>query len=617
MSLDQIMANIYGEGSAQEFNKVDLLKTQFSINRRNAKIRFIDAPASDSTPLPSAPVYSNKPSYTLSGGKARGGGLTDVPVVSSPEYVKDTELQDFIHTFHLHHLITNMHVNGIIVVPSSKTLQALKSEFLAKLKEEGISDPDSKEASIFAAKCEYLKFKNYIFDVFGRDSENNEGFDYKLDPSFPNISNPVTLRRTNRANNVYYFQCSSDKCEVSASKKLTKPVSLNLIGKCDRYVFVFKGDLPEPEGDKLKSSSNVITASLSGGARIKANKHLRNYFVRLLAKYDNDIYAAADEFIPNVALGEVVRTGNLGKSASKVAGYCSADLVHSAMSILFADEDNDFSGVDVDDFDDFDDEDRNKIADAVLDAYTPKSKNINMKTATDTVSSLYAKSTTAMNAYEASKLFVNDVMKIYGKFPPSMFKADVATAILSSRRINDDTMKHVFAVVDSMGDIIHRTNTTASSTNPLFKEQINTHNGVSSALTCAIYNAYNERPFVGITAKCGIPIFSKRKVSRKVIGKVGKGTSKGTHKGKGKKKVGKNAFEEQNALDVENEYGFNLVESNVAHFNDEPPQVIEEPESTSSDEEHVEEINSESEPEQHNDADPKGVANMFNAFLED
>lgn len=586
MSLDNIMSNIYGESSSQQFDKVSLLKTQYRINRRSANVRYVDAPSEN---LPKGEPYTHRhvaPSYALSGGgKRKVSGGENIPVVSSPEYVKDKELQDFIHTFHLHYLFSNIRINAIIVTPTAKVLEELKADFLARLKEEGITDPASKEASIVASK-KNLKFKNYIFDVYGESSQNNDGYEYKLDTNFPDVTGETDLRRTNRNGHAYYLRVSKGKCIISNSKKMTKPCELKLIGKCDRAAFVFKGDIPEPEADKLKTAS-VVTASLSGGAKRAANKQLRDYFARLVQKYDNDVYAAAEDFVVSVGLAEVARTGDVAKSAKKVANYCSADLLHSAMSMIFADdelvtddkgtkankgEDGTFNGVNINVTEELTSEDTNAMGTKILDYYTPRDKSINMKTASAAIDSLYAKSTTAMSPYEASRVFVNDIMKMYGKFPPSMFKADVATAMLSSHRVNDDTIKHVFAVVDAIDDIVDRTGTSSGS-NPLFKEQASTMKGITSGLTNAIYAAYSERPFAGLTAKCGIPIFSKRKVSKRLIsgdGKCTKGKCKGKSSGskKSKRLAGKKAFEE----DPEENGGlsFNLIESSV--LRDEMPE---------------------------------------------
>lgn len=583
MSLDNIMSNIYGESSSQQFDKVSLLKTQYRINRRSANVRYVDAPKEPPVDN-SLQAYNRRQavaSYNLTGGgKRKAGGGKVIPVVSSPEYVKDNELEDFIHTFHLHYLFSNIRINAIIVTPTAKVLKELKEDFYAKLKEEGVSDPSSKEASFVASK-QNLKFKNYIFDVYGDASQNNDGYEYKLDEKFPDVTGETDLRRTNRNGHAYYLRVSKGKCIISNSKKMTKPCELELIGKCDRAAFVFKGDIPEPEADKLKTTS-VVTASLSGGAKRAANKQLRDYFARLVRKYDNDVYAAAEDFVVSVGLAEVARTGDVAKSAKKVANYCSADLLHSAMSMIFADdelitddkgtkankgEDGTFNEVDVNVTGELTPEDTNAMSTKILEYYTPRDKSINMKTASAAIDSLYAKSTTAMSPYEASRVFVNDIMKMYGKFPPSMFKADIATAMLSSHKVNDDTINHVFAVVDTVDDIVNRTNSSSSGTNPLFKEQASTMKGITSGLTNSIYAAYSERPFAGLTAKCGIPIFSKRKVSKRLIsgdGKCTKGKCKGKSSGSkksSKRSVGKKAFTE----DPEENGGlsFNLIESSV------------------------------------------------------
>lgn len=557
MNLDNIMSNIYGEDSSQSFDKVNLLKMQYVINRKAANVRYIDV-SNDNKPTTVSyrrPVQVQK--YNLTGG-AVNNATTPLFLDANPFHVKDKELQDFIHTFHLEYLMANPNSNSFIVIPSAKVMKELKDDYYAELKNNNITDYDSVEASRLAAKCDKLKFKNYLFDVHGKNN-GNDGYSYRLDATYPETKFNDVLRRTNRADNIYYWKFNGANAEVSASKKFTKPSILQLVGKCARSVFVFKGELPAAASNDRLKNTNVVTASLSGGAKRNNNLGLREYFNKLLRKYNNDIYAAADEFVPTIGLAEVSQTGNVKAVAQKIANYSSANLVHTAMSMLFADDNNSFNNIDLDDIESFSAEDHNAMVDAIVNEYQPKNKSINMKTAVDAITSLYNKSTTSHNPYEASKQFVSDVMKMYGKFQPSMFKADVATALLNTHRVNDSSMNFVYNVVDSMSDLINHSNYTSTSSNPLFKEQMSTRKGVTSGLTAAIYNAYNQQPFIGVAAKCGVPMFSKRHIKRSVI--KNSSCSKPAKRTTKRKSVkGKSAFEDNNAIDFDdNTTAFNLI----------------------------------------------------------
>ena len=578
MNLDSIMSNIYGEASSQRFDKVSLLKTHLKIARRGGNIKFVDSadgPVPETAPPRQPAPNAASESYSLSGGKRTRGGGPEPPIVNDPMHIKDNTLQEFINVFHLYYTLSNAHTNTILVIPSSKVLEELKDDYYSKMKAEGITDPSSKDASLFAAKHDGLAFKNYIFDVYGRESENNEGFEYKLPSGFPNPEVKVTIRRTNRANNVYYFKADGDKVEVSANRKMTKPVELKIIGKCDRSGFVFKGDLPNPEGGS-SGKSNVVTASLTGGAKRAYNKELRNYFDRLLIKHHNNVQAAAEDFIPSVMLSEVACTGNISKAASRIASHCSADIVHSAMSILFSadDEEKDKEGTPVVPEvpkESFSPADKDAACKAILDHYVPNSSSFDMQKASNAIRGIYAKSTESMSAYDASRSLVSGMMSVYGRYPVSMFKADVATAILSSRRINNDTMSHIYAVADSINDIVNRTNYTSQSRNPLFREQASTHRGISSALTNTIYNALSFRPFIGINAKRGVPMFMRHNVTKSIMSAARCGGSGCGTKSKGKKrKIGKKAFEDNAGID--SGLNLNVTGSNVFNFEDSPEE---------------------------------------------
>lgn len=560
------MSNIYGEASSQHFDKVSLLKAHYKILKRSGAVKYLD-----NTPNAVSTLYIQSGqtggSFSLSGGNRQynSDSKPTIEEVASVENISDADVTYFVNTFHLDKLLLNAHVNTILVIPEKSQVKKYEEEFVSACSKANVSNPSSPEAAKIAAK-EALSYKNCVFDVYGKDSNDNDGFTYKVPTDFDKSQTSEVFRRTNRADNIYYFKVDKGELCISANKSMTNSKPLTLVGRFPPSCMVFKGSIPS--ADVKAKGSNVATASLSGGAR---RQSLRSYFNQLIAKHDNDIHAAAEEFVPSVMLAEVTRTGNIAKAAERVANYCSADIVHSAMSILFSDGDTEgFTDISFENVEGFSASDLDAANKAILDHYTPKGKSISANTAMQAIKSLYAKSTASGSPMEASRCFVNDVVKMYGKYPLSMFKADIATSILSSHRVNDETMFHIYGLADAVNDLAQRTNYSGTTTNPLFKEQISTHAGVTSALTNAIYNAFTFRPFIGINAKCGSPMFIKHNRCKSIMDgykAVGSGArngckrSTGCSKGKGKKKCGNKAFEDQNAIDLDNvDYGFNLIE---------------------------------------------------------
>lgn len=618
MSLDNIMSNIYGEASSQHFDKVSLLKTQFKLSKRSGAVKYLD-----NTPIPTTSqhyVSAGTPSFNLTGGNKckTAGGAKQVEEVASVEAIGDSAVVNFVNTFHLNKLLLNAHPNTVLVVPGSSQLKKYEEEFTEACVKGGVKNTSSPEAAKIAAKDDSLSYKNCVFDVYGRDSSDNAGFPYKIPVDFMNSNSSEVFRRTNRFDNVYYFKVDGGDLTVSANKSMSGAKSLTLVGRFPPNCLVFKGDLPA--ADSKVKGSNVATVSLSGGAK---RLSLRSYFNQLVAKHDNDIHAAAEEFVPSVMLAEVTRTGNISKAAEKVANYCSADIVHSAMSILFSDADAEgFGETNIADVEGFSASDLDAANRAILDHYTPKGKSIAANTAMQAIKSLYAKSASAGSPLEASRSFVSDIVRMYGKYPLSMFKADVATSILSSHRVNDSTMFHIYGIADAINDLANRTSYSGHNTNPLFKEQVSTHAGVTSALTNAIYNAFTFRPFIGINAKCGTPMFMKHNHFKSIMSKydgVGTGARNACKKSKcskGKKKCGKHAFEDQNAIDLENvDYGFNLIE-NDEDSPEQKPQTTGYYEGDNSDSGSDKEPNTDSDSDKEEPKD-KQVDKEFAAFLED
>ena len=327
MDLNSIMSNIYGENAPQNFDSLSI--NGGKINYKRSKIKYLDEDTStynEDTSTYNEADYSfkaNKIFSALGNLFSISGGASKSTIYPSAEYVEDSGLKTFIKEFFLHYLVSNIHKNTILIVPSDSTLKKMVEDFKSKLKSENIEEY-SPEASRYAAKTE-LPFKNYIFDVYGKESPDNDGFPYQVSPEFPSSGMSDILRRTNRLSKVYFFKFESEsEIKIATNEKMSSASTLKFLAKADHDCFILKGDVPAlPEG----KSTNVVTATLSGGSK---TNYLRNYFLSLVRKYNNDLDMASYDFIGAVgAAGDDVQS-----EAKKLSKYYSGDYLHTAFSIL-------------------------------------------------------------------------------------------------------------------------------------------------------------------------------------------------------------------------------------------------------------------------------------------
>lgn len=549
MNLNRIMDNIYGDSSSQSFDGVSL--TGGHVEHRRARIRYIDEPAASNSRVPSYSELSSKANkiydymndddsfgFSISGGgvsnPTHASSAKSETVLASMDFVDDEDAKLFIKEFHLHYLVNNAHNNSIYVIPTSATLKKLVSDLKAKLKEENI-EPYTDQAGKYISTSD-LPFKNYIFDVYGKDSKNNEGFDYQVTSDFPNTGMSTVLRRKNRLSIPYFFKfASKDDIKVSTNSKMSNPKSLEFVAKCARDCFILRGDIP-PATDSGKKS-NVVTPTLSGGA--KAN-NLRSLFKSFVRKYDGDIDQAAYDFVSTVALSEAENTGDIDQAAAHMAKAYSSDFVHSAFSVLAAD---DYDPVNIDDGE-YDTKDIDEMHEAIISAYQPKSMNINLDHAKSAIKAAYLRSKSAKTGMEASKMMVSDMMRMYGKYPVSMFKADLATALVK-RNQSEDTIDYAFDMMDAI-DAANSSTPTPSLAGGSLDSQMTFDDGVSSGLTNAIYSAFSASPFIGVNARGYTPMLLNKSRKRKRVMK---------------KRFSNQAFEDNNTtVDSEKPFEFQLIE---------------------------------------------------------
>lgn len=495
MDLNSIMSNIYGENAPQNFDSLSLSLNGGKISYKRSKVKYLDENIStyngtNSTNIDLSADYSfkaNKISSAFGNLFSMSGGSSKT-IHPSPHYVKDEGLQTFIKEFFLHYLVSNTHKNTILIVPSDSTLKNMVNDFKDKLKSENI-EPYSPEASRYAAKTD-LPFKNYIFDVYGKDSPDNEGFSYQVISEFPEKGMDDVLRRTNRLSKSYFFKFESESSiKVATNDKMTSASTLKFLAKADRDCFILKGDVP---ASSEKKSSNIVTAALSGGSK---TNHLRNYFLSLVRRYNNDLNTASYDFIG--AVGSA--SNNIQSEAKKLSKYYSGDYLHTAFSIL-SDNEGAF-GLN----ENVNEDDIVNVHSAIIDNYTPKKSMIKMDKVNNVLPRIYKSSSMSKSGLQASKVFISTIKKMYDTIsaPPFMMKADVATAICK-RNNNIQMVRNAFNVMDEIDQLENNSSTFDSSSlsNSYFNSSVKLgEKSTISPLVSTVYGAIASSPFIGSMAR--------------------------------------------------------------------------------------------------------------------
>ena len=484
MDLNAIMSNIYGEGSSQNFNSLGF--SGGNIQRHQANVKYLDE-TSEPNKHPvdeyeqsyrASKIFNSFHDITLSGGASDSNH-----VYPSAEYINNEDLQTFIREFYLHYLVIKANKNMLLVVPSSATLKKLVADFKALLKKEGIQEM-SPDASRFAAKSD-LPFKQYIFDVYGRSSPNNDGFLYQVPDTFPDKGSSEVYRRTNRASKQYFFRFNSaSKIEVANNEKLSGASTLKFLGKCDRSVLVLQGDIPPA----AESKGKVVSASLQGGSK---SNPLRHQFMKCV-KNANSIDDGAYEFIARVSHA----TG-----ASKVAKYYSGDFTHSAFSIIAANELNEdnFS------FDTSAKLDLENEHAQLVDNYHPVKNIVKMDKVAAVLPKILNDATThAKSGPEANTLFIANLRKMYGaiKAPKHMLYADIAASLTKSND-SPDSVRNALSIISAVEDAENNTSMAGGS---IYSTGVKSDSKVSTSLIRSVYSAISASPFIGSIAKEFTPL---------------------------------------------------------------------------------------------------------------
>ena len=557
MDLNTIMSNIYGENASQNFDSLGVTGGHRSMRggnssysnsharppysnasydgiygdnsainsptpqpqglrpiRRQARVKYLDEPKSYRN---YSSGYSGGYSNDYSGAdysykankifptvanmfKLTGGAKGDSDkIYPSAEYVDNDDLKTFIREFFLHYLVSNIHSNTILIVPPHDTLKKMVDDFKSNLKSENIGEY-TPEASKYAAKTD-LPFKNYIFDVYGRNSPDNEGFPYQVSSEFPNSGMSEVLRRTNRLSKPYFFSFESiDSIKVATNEKMTGASKLKFLAKADRDCFILTGEVPSDSG----KHSSEVESSLSGGSR---QNRLKSTFMSFVRRF-NDLDTAAYNFIGAVGASNGNDANSINSMAKKLSKYYSGDFVHAAFSILA--NANEFNG----NPDPVDERTLTEVHSAIIDNYTPRKSVIKMDKVNDVLPRIFKNCKRAANGLQASKSFISTIQKMYESTNASKtdMLADIGTAMCKHNG-SFNSVRNALHVMDAVNAM---SNGEGEGQESYLTASLRMGgNDVSSPLISAVYGAISSSPFIGSVAREYTPmLMSSSKRSR-------------------------------------------------------------------------------------------------------
>lgn len=495
MDLNTIMSNIYGENASQSFDNISI--SGGHIERRLARVKYLDQDVQESNNNVTNNSYKSPNQYhTLNiHMNMTGGAEGDFEELVSIFAIKDKRVNDFIEAFQLHRTVLRQNPYAIIVIPTKDKLKQMSDEVNAALKEKGLT-LGTTEAANFMATHDFT-YKNYVIDIFvGKD---NDGRPYRMDNDFPKKGSNAVLKRTTRANTVYYFVFkSADDITVATSDDMKNALKLKLLAKVRNNNYVLYGDLPPNDG---RTKSNIMTVTMSGGNK---DNQLRKYFLSLVSHY-NDVDKAAYHFIGAIAAG--------GESnAKKLAQYYSGDYIHTAFSII---ADNKPFSINKN----VSNNKLNKMHSMIINNYTPVKSIIKMDKVNVVLPAIYKNAKSSKTGLQASKTFISNIKKIYNSInaPKYMMFADIATSLCRYNN-NAEAVNNAYQLMDEIENL-SETNTEKNDfkTNYLNSTVKLSDKAVISPLMDIVYTAISSSPFIGFVAKEYTPMLMApiNKVNRK------------------------------------------------------------------------------------------------------
>ena len=434
------------------------------------------------------PIANNYNSYSMMGGARRkSGGNADILYDSPFDYVcaiEDNLFMQWLNKFKLVHPALKPQSKTIIVRPSDSEIKKQIDEIKSAMKKDGITAGTAEDKEYIATH--EMKAKQYLWNVFGtRDSKDNRGFEYGVNPEFPNSGSSAIIRRTARSGDVFYLKCESKgKITVGTDEKMKGSTSLEFLARCSNGCFVFKGVLPTPTEHTGSSTSSVSAKNGKKGKKRSTRK--AQLFTQFVNKYHGDYDAAAYDFVGAVA-------NTIGTKA--VLPHYSSDFVHSAFEICFDDS------IDVEAFDEMFGSKQIDAAHAKLakDYVPTNTKMLDVIQARKFIDSAYSRAShNAHNGVEANRLFLKDLQDIYTK--TSGGNDETLSADIASSMTNDNVSpSDIVSVVESMKD---------SDNDDVMSQEIRDSRTITTPMMNILKNKLSAYPFVGFVAKQSVPYIS-------------------------------------------------------------------------------------------------------------
>ena len=497
MDLNTIMSNIYGENASQSFDNISI--SGGHIERRLARVKYLDQDAQEPNNTSITNSYSKPNKYYTPNMRMNmtGGADDDFEELVSIFAIKDKRVNDFIEAFQLHRTVLRQNPYAIIVIPTKDKLKQMSDEVNAALKEKGLT-LGTTEAANFMATHDFT-YKNYVIDIFvGKD---NDGRPYRMDNDFPKKGSNTVLKRTTRANTVYYFVFkSADDITVATSDDMKNALKLKLLAKVRNNNYVLYGDLPPNDG---RTKSNIMTVTMSGGNK---DNQLRKYFLSLVSHY-NDLDKAAYHFIGAIAAGSEA-------NPKKLAQYYSGDYIHTAFSII---ADNKPFSINKN----VSNNKLNKMHSIIINNYTPVKSIIKMDKVNAVLPAIYKNAKLSKTGLQASKTFISNIKKIYNSInaPKYMMLADIATSLCRYNN-NAEAVNNAYQLMNEIESLPE----TDKEKNDFKTNYLNStvklsDKAVISPLMDIVYTAISSSPFIGFVAKEYTPMLMApiNKVNRKAL----------------------------------------------------------------------------------------------------
>lgn len=467
-TINKVYKNIYGVSIRQPF-KIDDLK-------RMSKEIY-------SEPTPS-PMFKT----SLSGGATTRrrvlGSADESNVVYDSPYdyasaVSDTLFIKWLNAFKIVHIALKPQSKTIIVRPSDSEIKSQINEITEALKKSGIVAGTSEDKEYISTH--ELKAKQYLWNVYGTlDSKDNRGFEYGVNPDFPETGSNVIIRRTSRSGDVFYIKCEKkDKITVGVDADLKNSSTLKFLAKCTNNCYIFEGVLPTPIEHTGKSTT---TSARFGFDKKKRSTKKANKFTQLVNKYHGDYDAAAYDFIGDVA-------NECGVSA--VLPHYSSDFVHSAFEICFDDN------LDVNVFDEiFSNSQIDSAHEQLSTKFTPiRGKMIDVSQAKKFFDNAYSRvARQAKNGAEANAMFLKALRDIYSKTDcgnNETLSADIASSMVA----DGSNPSSIVELVESM----------KNESDEVMRQEIHDDGNITTPMMNILKNKLSSYPFVGFVAKQSSP----------------------------------------------------------------------------------------------------------------